>query len=510
MKNIDAIPHNGESQNSEYKKCWSDEYLKWICGFANAQGGSIYIGIDDEGHVCGVPDAARLMEDIPNKVRDTMGLIVDVNLHTSRKGLQYVEVHTDPYPYPVSIRGEYFYRTGSTKQQLKGAALDRFMLRKQGRTWDGVPLPRVQVEDLDPAAFKIFRNYARQSGRVDERDLKDTNEALLDKLRLFDDGMLKRAAVLLFHPDPERFVSGAFIKIGRFREHAQLLYQDEVHGSLIQQSAMVIDLLLTKYLAASISYEGIIRVERYPVPREALREALLNAIVHKDYAQPHPIQLAVYDNRIEVWNPAVLPEGWTVQTLLGRHRSRPYNPDIANAFFRAGEIETWGRGIERIVDACRSAGVPAPSFEYDGGMWSTFPLREPMSEHGGGINVVRNVVSNVVRNNDVSYEKSIKKEYDMDNSGRINGGINGGINGVSDVVSDVVSNPLVKISDRQHRLYKLIKEGRYASAQDMADVFSVTHRTIQRDLATLRKKGLIAHVGNTSAGHWVVLKDLED
>ena len=204
---------SGESQNIEYKQSWRDEYLKWICGFANAQGGTIFIGVNDDGSVCGVENAKRLMEDIPNKVRDVLGIVVDVNLH-EQDGLQYLEIVTGAYPYPVSYKGEYHYRSDSTKQELKGAALDRFILRKQGKTWDGVPVPFVKVEDLDDASFALFRRYAKHSGRMEAADLMDDNATLLDKLRLVEGDYLKRAAVLTFHPDPERFVTGAYIKIG--------------------------------------------------------------------------------------------------------------------------------------------------------------------------------------------------------------------------------------------------------------------------------------------------------
>ena len=112
-----------EGQNVEWKESWRDEYLKWICGFANAQGGRIYIGTNDAGTVIGVQDSKKLMEDIPNKVRDVLGIIVDVNLLTE-DGKDYIEICVNPNSYPVNYKGEYHYRSGSTKQQLKGQALD--------------------------------------------------------------------------------------------------------------------------------------------------------------------------------------------------------------------------------------------------------------------------------------------------------------------------------------------------------------------------------------------------
>ncbi|MEE1234347.1 MAG: ATP-binding protein, partial [Bacteroidaceae bacterium] len=170
---------NIENQNVEFKENWRDEYLKWICGFANAQGGALYIGVSDNGNVCGLQDAKKLMEDIPNKARDLLGILVNVNLK-SEEGKEYVEVIVESYPYPISYRGHYYQRSGATNQELKGAALDRFMLRKQGRTWDGVPVPYLKIEELSNLPFDLFRKYAKRSGRMEEEDLNENNEGLLD------------------------------------------------------------------------------------------------------------------------------------------------------------------------------------------------------------------------------------------------------------------------------------------------------------------------------------------
>ena len=108
-----------ENQTIEFKESWKDEYLKWICGFANAYGGKLYIGKDDNGKTVGLKNTTRLLEDIPNKIRDVLGIIIDVNLHLE-KGLEFIEIFVEPYPYPVSYKGQYHYRSGSTKQELKG------------------------------------------------------------------------------------------------------------------------------------------------------------------------------------------------------------------------------------------------------------------------------------------------------------------------------------------------------------------------------------------------------
>ena len=367
---------NAEHQQLEWKESWRDEHLKWVCAFANSEGGTLVIGRNDEGHAVGLPQARKLLEDLPNKVRDLLGVVVQVNLRTEG-GHAVLELVTPAYPTPISYRGHYYQRSGSTLQELKGAALDRFLLRRHGRTWDGAPLPGVAASDLSAAVFSRFRALAARSGRLDEAALSETDAVLLTRLRLTEDAYLKRAAVLLFHPDPLQYVGGAFVKIGFFRSQDDLVYHDEVNGDLFTQVRQTLDLLLTKYLKAAIHYEDTVRVERFPVPREALREAVLNALVHRDYMVPAPVQIRVYDDRLLLWNPAVLPEGWTAQTLREPHSSQPHNPDVANAFFRAGEIEAWGRGIARIFSACRQGGVPEPELKFDaGGVWMTFLFDE--------------------------------------------------------------------------------------------------------------------------------------
>jgi hypothetical protein len=116
---------NQESQHTEWKETWRDDHLRWVCGFANAQGGRLLLGVNDKGQVVGLPDAAKLLEDLPNKVRDLLGIVVDVNLHTEGDS-HYIEVVVQSYPNPISYRAHYCMRSGSTLHELKGAALNRF------------------------------------------------------------------------------------------------------------------------------------------------------------------------------------------------------------------------------------------------------------------------------------------------------------------------------------------------------------------------------------------------
>lgn len=210
---------------------------------------------------------------------------------------------------------------------------------------------------------------------MDEEILNDTTEHLLYDLRLVDETNheLKQAAVLLFHPDPERYISGAYIKIGFFRnDDEDLAFQDEVHGSLMEQIDKTMDLIKTKYLIYGITYEGISREETPQFPVEAIRESLMNAIAHKDYSDATPTQISIYSDHIVFWNAGRLPDDWTTQRLFEKHPSRPHNPAIANTMFRCGDIESWGRGYKRILQAVSSYNLLPPAVELLSGLMITY------------------------------------------------------------------------------------------------------------------------------------------
>ena len=354
-----------ESQNIEWKSAWHDEYLKWVCGFANAHGGKIYIGIDDKGNVVGVPNSKKLLEDIPNKIRNHIGIVADVNLH-EKDGRDYLEIIVNPSDFPVNYDGEYHYRSGSTKQQLTGNALTQFLVKKTGFKWEDATVDQLRVDDLDQESFEIFRREAVRSGRMSRESLDIGNGEMLEHLGLLVDGKLTRAAVALFCRNADRRFTGMFVKIGRFGKGSDLRFQDDVHGSLIWLADRVIDLIYLKYLTAPISYDKDTRIETYPFPREGVREAVYNALIHTDWSDGIPVQIRIEDDAMYISNSCIFPENWTAETLLEKHRSIPTNPKIANTFYRAGYVESWGRGIQKICEECEKNGAKPPKFEILG------------------------------------------------------------------------------------------------------------------------------------------------
>jgi ATP-dependent DNA helicase RecG len=361
-----------EQQNTEYKQSWHDDYLKWVCGFANAGGGVIYIGKDDTGKVVGISDYKKLMDEIPNKARDLMGILVDVNLH-EEKGLYYLEIITQPYSVPISLRGRYYYRSGSTKQELIGAALTDYLLRKSGKTWDEVGEPAATLNDIDDAGLKSYIAASLHAGRI--ADVEGLSKAdLIAKLRLTDDnGNIKRAAIVLFGKNPAKFFNNCVVKIGRFgKDSSDLRFQETVEGNIVYLLKEVQEQLNRKFFTRAISFEGMQRIEKGEYPIAALREMLLNALVHRNYLGSSVVQMRMFDNYFNIWNEGELPAGISLDSLRRQHPSRPRNLLIADVCFKGGYIDAWGSGTLKIISTCKEAGLPDPEIiEQDGGILVT-------------------------------------------------------------------------------------------------------------------------------------------
>ena len=225
---------NNENQNVEYKESWRDEYVKWLCGFANAQGGKLYIGVNDKGEVCDIENAHKLSEDIPNKVVSFLGIVADVNV-LSKEGKDYIEIAVSPSNVPISYKGKYYVRSGSTLQELNGVALQNFILKKMGRSWDEVINDRASLKDIDREAIDYFIDKGIEAERVPDDLRKASTEEVLTSLGLVDEnGGLTNAAVLLFGKKPQHYYPSAVFKIGRFGiDEADLMFQDVIEGNLI-------------------------------------------------------------------------------------------------------------------------------------------------------------------------------------------------------------------------------------------------------------------------------------
>ena len=197
-------------------------------------------------------------------------------------------------------------------------------------------------------------------------------------------------------------------------------------------------------------------VETYHFPKEAIREAVFNAIAHKFYGALIPIQISVYVDRIYIANDCIFPEDWTINDLMGKHRSRPYNPLIANTFFRVGFIEAWGRGIEKIKDSCKEAGNPMPEYT-------------------------------IKREDIMVMFKSLVSSADQ------------AANQVADRANQGNDNSVVT------RILKVIQEEPSLSQKKIADVIGEKYSTVKNYMESMKKSEIIKREGSSQKGKWIIL-----
>lgn len=449
---------NRESQNIEYKAQWHDKYLAYVSAFANAQGGTLFIGIDDSGEVVGISNASYLLENLPNKTVQATGLIPDIEL-LSDNGKEYLAIHVKQSRQPITCNGKYYLRSGSTLQELGGTALQQFLLDKLGYEWDAAPCEHSSMDDIDAAAVNYFMRNAVSSGRMPNSAMTDPVETILHNLNLVTkEGQLTNAAILLFGLNPQSHFITAHFRIGRFGiDDTDLIHQDEIGGNLIQMADKVMWKLRTDYLTAPIHYEGMHRVEQLEIPEEALRELVYNAIVHRDYLGTNT-QMKVYDDRIWFWNAGKLPEGFDVEKVSSEHLSNPRNHLIANVFYRAGFIESWGRGIGKVCKAFVQAKLSSPTFEN---FWN-----------GTLVQLPRNPASKVV-----------------------------------DQVNDQVNS--LQLTENEEKVFYLVKNSDQVNDQvttgHIARQLGLSYSTIQRVLRSLKQKNLVQRVGSDKKGCWIVM-----
>lgn len=470
----------GEKHIIEYKREWKDEWLEWICGFANADGGIIYIGISDGGETVGLRNSQKLMEDIPNKIVSKLGLYPDVRL-LEREGKEIIEIEVFPSLEAVTLNGVLYKRVGATNQILKGQALKDFYNRKLNATWDAQVVSGATLDKIDPEAINYFLRKGIEKGRLPKESINDSIDKVLKNLDVMtEDGGLTMAALLLFGKNPQHYCLNARIKIGRFgQSQAALMTQDLIGGDLIRMADRVMEVLDSKYLIRPIHYEGMLRIEPLEIPEEALREVIYNAIVHKDYTGPDS-QMRVFDDRITFWNLGSLPAGLTPESIFLPHDSHPRNRLIANAFYMAGFVEAWGRGFELITEAFKKEGLEIPTIK----------------EEFDGVRVI------------------IKREifYAIQRGGRIDP--KSGKLVKEDDPKGVTKNVTKKLTDRQLLIYEMLPDGDTKNVTKNEEIttmllalkFGRNVRTIKRDMKALQEYGLVEHTGPSNGGYWKRLK----
>jgi ATP-dependent DNA helicase RecG len=368
---LPAILKQGESQTVEFKENFQEEALQTVGAFANTHGGTLLIGVNDAGIPTGVTVGKATLREMADKIAACTEprVVPDLQVATLQRRTIIV-IQVPEYPIkPVAVRGRCYRRVGDSNRQLSPSAIAEMHMASTGTSWDARPLTDRAIKDLDLARVRRYMMLATNVGR---RNFVrgDRPRDVLEKLELVRDGHPTWAAVLLFGKLPQSPLTQATVHCGRFRTEIDIDDDRMIEGSIIDQIDETMD-FIKKHINVRFVITGKPQRDQiWDYPLEALREAVVNAICHRDYSATADIQIKVFDDHVRIWSPGLLPYGVTLEDLYRRtHASKPRNKLIAQVFYDLEIIERYGSGIQRILDACAAAGLPEPTFgESTGGL----------------------------------------------------------------------------------------------------------------------------------------------
>jgi ATP-dependent DNA helicase RecG len=356
-----------EGKTLEFKRDLSspDGVLKSIVAFANTAGGTLLIGVEDKSrHVRGIVEPLDLEESLVNLVNDCISprLMPEIEILPWRHmHVLVLQVHPSPSrPHFLNSEGQIrgvYVRIGSTNRHADAELIEELRRFARGIGFDEQPMPEFSSEALDfRAASESFADFRA----LTRRDL--------ETLRILTDHQGRKVptvgGMILFGKDRERHFPEAWIQAGRFEgsDRSQIVDRAEFRSIPVRAIEEAIA-FVHKHALHGAEIGFVRRKERWSLPPAAVREAIINAVVHTDYAQRGaPLRLSIFDDRLEVENPGLLPFGLTVEDLP-RGVSKLRNRVIGRVFHALGLVEQWGSGIQRMAAACRDAGLAAPVFE---------------------------------------------------------------------------------------------------------------------------------------------------
>lgn len=373
-KEITKFISAGESDTQEFKTSFDREAIETAGAFANTRGGRIFIGVSGDGSIVGVQTGDETFNEWRNQIaqRSDPTIIPEIeSFDINDKTIAVITIQEWPIK-PVAIRGRHYKRVGNSTRAMNAQEVTSLHLETTGRSWDYHKSEDYSIEDIDTGKVK---NYIRISQETGRRQIGNDEQPLdvLRKLDLVIDDMPTFASLLLFGREDRQFLSQAAIHCGRFLSETEIDDDRMITGTLMTQIEEGID-FIKKHIKKSLKIKDAARREDvWEYPLDATREAIINAVCHRDYTLPSNTEVRVFDDSITIWNPGVLPRGLTIDDLYKPHPSVLRNKGIAAALYDMGYIEQWGSGIERMRQACLKSDLPEPKFEeYQGGFRVTF------------------------------------------------------------------------------------------------------------------------------------------
>ena len=443
--NINEILKGTENTTVEFKEEINESVFKTISAFANKEGGIIYIGISDKKEIKGFEYTNNMLGDLTNKIVNQLGIHPQIDcIKADKKDVLQIKVKKSTLP--VSYKGKYYTRVGNTTREMQGEELRSFFIK--GTSWDGLT-GEYSLDEIDPDTVRKFIRMASRNGRLKTAD--EDIKTILKKLKLIIDGKLTNAAIMLFGKNPQEYFINALVRVGRFKNETIIIGDRRIEGNLFKQieeaEEAIKNFINVRY---EITGEQLTRKDIWDYPLEAIREALLNAVIHRDYFKYNvQTQIKIFNDWIWFFNIGGLPEGITLEQLKTTHPSVARNPLIIHTFYLAGLIEEYGSGIGRIMDSLKEANLPGPEFKEEFAGFSLY-LRK-----------------------DYYTEERLKE---------------------------------MGLNDRQIKAVMYVKEKGRITNREYQELNSIKKRQTSEDLAFLEDKGILEKIGTTGKGTYYILK----
>lgn len=481
---------SGESKNVEYKVAVpdkSEKYMKTVVAFANTQGGRLVIGVDDKTHRAVGVDSNSLfpiMDALANAISDSCEpqIIPDIELQTvDGKTVIVITVEAGKNrPYYIKSKGKEkgtYIRVAGTSRTAYPEKIRELEMEGARISWD--ELTCVGYEVTEEATRRLccdIENFRKKAG-LSEHEVRKEQLFNWKILKKSDDEVLASNAYVLLTSDYFPF-SKTQCAVFKGTDRTVFLDKREYTGPIYKQIESAVDFVL-RNIRLGATIDGLVRRENYELPVEAIREMIINAHCHRNLLDESCIQVAVYDDRLEVTSPGGLYNGLTYEEVMSGH-SKIRNKLIANIFSQMGLVEAWGSGIRRILSVAKEYGLPIPAVEVFDDMFR--------------VNLFRNVQDN---GNNSGFR---------DNFG-VNGGENFGDNfGVNGGDKTFVVKDGRKVTDTQQKILDCLAEDKYISAKRIAEKIGVSGRTVENNIKKMKESEILVRHGSPKFGCWEIVE----
>ena len=510
---------------------WEESDLSIVCGIANAGGGTIIIKSSERKKRRELRQFNKLFETIPALCLHELGLICTTDPVMDGMDL-CLEITIPAVEEPISYQGSYFLYSNGENLPIGEDEIARLYDKNATTAWESRLQPFVREDDLDSDISTVLFKNAEKDEEDRDSD-RETNE-LLQKygLKSAQNNAFTNIGVLLLHRSPELFIPGALVQIALFHsDGTDVGMKEAITGPFTKQLDQTMDSLYNRFLPAALESgtdydDSTERDSAIIPPREAIKEALLNAMVHKDYESAMPIRISVYPSKLYIDNVGRPPSSWTLSDLMGRHNSRPHNPELALSLQKIGIFNGWGSGISTIVTACTNAGLPSPEFSLRADeMDVCFRFGADYSSEGASIISDGNFDERSkeahidassqtdASNATIMPAPPVLQEGNSSSSAHIEKPIIRPVSSASSNPNSSNRKPTFKersiaaanrldMTSTDEYILKVIETNGRITAVKIAEVLGVSESTVRRSFKRLREYSLIERIGSDKAGYW--------